>query len=883
MSFETVLYEHAISTIWDRPSVDNHAVFKTVRLTKKTGAQRTVKLNWGDIELPRIGVTPDTINAPYVLYELGGHNVLSLGINTNISDWVRLDTFIQSSNTTTNVLVMPFINGRVLNMKTCYIKQLHEGTIVIAVNYRLNVKVVDPITKGELFIKFYNNIGFIDDNSIGMGYLNHIYMETLTTAYNNFVAEVNAFVGTPLVYLNGFWMPDGIPSNLVTGDIIQVILDPFITKSEGNTLAGMLPTFPSELDDGMIKRTLSSTVEQNVYIDDCDIYVTGVYEDRRIGGYLSRDKISDIRMLTYIDWAISEEATTRLLKGIVAFRDINTENLLEPKVHIVTRRNTFVRRRVNDTNRINDLMNLSVGDRKNAMAVDAPIPIWRAPALEQSKFSAFASSPYAKLNMEKFSEVLTYQGAISVLESTYKDFTDGTYHLPLLAGSGKLLTFDDAGFFEDISTVVTDEFIGNGTEHWLPDNSAEQLTIVVASSSVQLNTSITPDVKVLAYYFDVVQTKFVTLTRDLDYFVSPLGTVTWTDTLLPYVKFLRVADRRVEWDRVITTNELITGFSVYNSETLDAGHRAVGMGQLYIWRNNRYLIEGLDYHVKEGNVHLVSTFKTEGYGDLGIIDTETNQITPGSEGAIIPTHIRVIYCGIPDVSLKHVPKGDWGWVLNDRISANNNYDLYTERNNWVFVDGKAVKVSNDNTDEGYGHTSNQNGTDIKAMVNVSGTVGVNGSPWCIVPKYSYTDPFALASLVTNPYIDDMIDTTIESYLNDVIDLPDPDIVVIESGDNYNLVSPVMAAVLQDFRDGVLTIPYGNVGDIYFTTVMHDYMHLLEVDPATKDHNPAFTEIHHSYDNTLTTVNMNEYNFLQEINARLLNGKVTGFSNLIIGA
>lgn len=847
LNLKRVLLSEALGKVWANPKADKAGIFKTNRITSVTGAIGFVNLIISSLPLP-------IPNRRYIVVELGNvfTSLVGLGaINKNV--WYDIATLIN----TLNITMLGFCQGRVVNEAGCYVYISHNNNVIIAIDYANNASIVR--LDSPIYYKFYTNLAFS-----GLLPPSDISMETgqlrVAAVYDgNYVSFINlltakeAEIGVaPLIFVNGLYRPDGVNDTTIqSGDVIQYLFDPYIVSRHDEELL-TLDGFESSLDE-MNKHILSTDGPSDIYVDDVEIYISGLNAQmERVGVYYPRLTPSDIRMLTYKDWSISSSTLSNRLLVLEQMYDVHA-TLSQIQIHVFKRNNGQFRNVVLDNDHIADLMNLPIEQRRMALSgVQATLDIWNAVNLERSQFLMFIAKELSTLNFDSMDNVLSRSGVVDLLDSVFWDQKLATWCLPISAGEkgGQLIRFNPNGYnptktvYQQVNRRKEPYSNGVGYEMFFPDfdlTAPLDVVIPVGAAGVSLVES---GYGVFCYYMsgDVLEVA----RRGIDYFVTVQTEntrITWSTEMLGYERYIRTADKTVIFSVVVNRNNLNDGFDIYGGR--EYAHN-VGMGCAMVWCNGRYLVEGLDYTVSNGKVFVVS---------------KTSYLT-------LNQTFFVIYTGLPQTSLIHEPLNRWGWVEHGKLLNNVFYDFLMYRNYQIFVNGNAMSRGSLIPQEEYEDYPNGNVATL-----------VDGTPFAVVNKPFILDDVALGDAINLLSQQEVIDQQITDYLGIIFpQAPSEELIVIPQ--KYELVSPLMDKVIEaiDNEELVIGDDYFDNSEIYNKVEL--YIHLLDSDPCLRDHDSNYVVISPRWAVNTVIVTPNEYTFINQVNTVLLFGRVQGLNQFV---
>lgn len=848
MNISQFLLTNALDTIWSNPQGDDNVVVKTNKLTTNVGAVGTVYLPFGNIQLPPTGRL-------YMLVELGAIPANDLGIQTTPFNWTPLRTI----STTYNTLILGFSRGRLFSLENSYILFDTNGNVLIAIDYSTNASVLG--LEDDIYFRFYTNI-FYNGNvpttvqQLKTGtYINSISTQT---DYIGFVATVNSLISEstvgPLIFKNGIYLPAGMPSytTLLNNDIFDYIYDPFMVDLTTFNLQDM-PSFQSTLDSSNKLIASLDTEANNVYVADMEFYITGVNSSGiRVGAYYPRLNPNYVRMLTYKDWSIDSALINARLNELENYPDIN-QTLTNVQVYVFRRNNNQIDAAILDSNYIPDLMNLPTTVRKQAISgINSTLPIWQAANLEGCPYNTWISTNTGYVDTVSLYGVYSRYAAIAAIERVRLLPGNTNWSLPANSGSsgGYLLTYGADGFGinminytagNDLSQVTYTN--GLGVETFYPALGATDPLDIIVWGGVTTPTAVTPGYGVFCYYMKNSVLTYAVYNVDYTITETPTNTtITWSSNIQQYERFVRTANTYIYFTSSFTHTDFENGIDIYGGREKV---NDVGMGVLAVWLNGGYLIEGLDYTVYNGKAYLVSRpfYWTD------------------------PATITIIYAGLPDSSLQHVPQTNWGWVKYGKILNDGKYDLLMYRNKSIYINGAIIPLNEVSEKELYVDETNV----------APPAPYIDGSPYAIVNTVQYTSNSDLDTLTPTDVAEKIQDNAVSAYLSTLYPQPiNNGIVVIPQ--KYQLVSPLMDILIKEILNGTITIIDGMsyTNDVILSMVA-PYMYLLNVDPSVLNMDLNFVDINPTWSVGTTDVSIAQYGFLAHVNTLILNNNVVGMN------
>ena len=838
MNINLTLLTNAVDTFWTNPQNSKNAIIRSNRVTNNFGAISIVFLPWGVINLPNTGRN-------YLLIELGKIIPNQVEITNPPSDWVSLQYFIESSET----MVTGFCHGRMISTLGTFIQFTDDGNCLLAIDYIYNEKLI--LLNDYIYVRFYTNEaygGSLPNTLTINSFINNVNNINNYNTFTNSINVLNSSSTIPcLVYKNGLFLPNGVPaySSLKIGDVVECVWDPLLISLDIYTLAS-LPSYTSTLDG--VSKVIASTnvLDNDVYVTETEFYVVGTLSNgNTVGAYFPKLNPSFIRQLTYADWGLHSPNLNNRLNELEEFIDVN-QTITNVKLYLYRRNNGQYRTAVLDSNYIEDLMNLPVATR--ALALTGTLSyfsIWQAANLESCAYNTWIALNTKDVITSSFTNVYSRYAALTILEKVQKLPNNTNWSFPNNSGTigGQLLSYLPDGTGPVLTSYPPGNLAGTtysngiGYEMYFPgDNTNENLDLVITAGSTA-NTILNnlSGFGVFCYYLNGSTLTYAS--DGANYTLVDDGTnltITWNSNITSYTRYVRTSQSAVIFTESLTQAQFDLGFDVYNGRP--KAHD-VGMGNLYIWYNTLYLIEGLDYQLYNGLVYLNSAVYT--WSD--------------------PATITVVYAGLPNSSLQHIPNTNWGWVQHGIIQNNGIYSFLMYRNNIVFVGGRAIPLNQLNLKENYlGLTNVTNPNPI-----------VDGQPYSIVSMVQFTDETLLNPYTITTTAQNILDTNASTFTTAINPIPQNNNIVAIAN-KYTLVSTLMNKLIDDIVTGLYVV---NSSQIVNTTLLSAYATYLVVDPCSLSIDTHYAEILPRWNPTPVNLTIADYNFLSLVNTNILGNQV----------
>jgi hypothetical protein len=819
--------------VWYNSRLDRNAVFRAVTLSSKRGAI-------GYVDYPMISYELPDATTPFLVLSLGVVPPISVGLNGLGLGWVSTSNLLEN-----NTWFLCFTKGRRFNVKDSFIQVTKQNEVLIALDYFENQYV--SVTDAPIYVRFYSNVFFNliqNQTTVSVDYNKYTVVGNDITSYLSFTNGVTNPL-TTLSYKNGLLLVDGFPDyhSLSVGDVLEYIVDPSISNRYILDVLD-LQIYYSDLDV-CNKLTVSlDNVNDDQFLADFEFYICGTTASGlRVGVYFPRLYMKDIRPLTYKDFGINAQYVQNTITQLRGFGDVGT--LTNVSLIVFKRTSGLLRRSVNGSNHINDLMNLPLTYRRRALTnVNSNISIWKANTLEQCPYNQFIQNLQIGGVVPDSSGVYSRKELLGYLETPVSTGVNLWGIPPIGLQTGTFVMFDEFG--KNPFLIPVDR-ISQGVGYsslrppiYLPFTDHPAIETVYGSGN---STPITlhADYDIVARYVDqdgieqtATQWRGFTLTDNEETFTS---TLEWDVDVIPFEKTLRTAADGIAFTGTFGLADIRNGIDVYGGI---GPVRDLGMRSLLLWVNGDYLIYGLDYILYNGRI---------------FISAKRDSWTTEFE-------VLILYTGTPRASFKYEDTTTFGFVKYNKILEYGRYDLLAYRNKLFFVDGALYTVDQINEKEGYVDVPDTNLTPF-----------INGTSFAIVEKPKYFREDILDRFVKTEVGDNEDDTMISNYLSVLDPQPIPDgLIVIPK--QYEIVSQLMNRLIYDVANELIP---GLTKTTYtlpeLTHILSPYMWYLHVDLTQFELEQNYIIFSPSFDVGPFSANTNEYSFLMAVNTHLLKDRV----------
>lgn len=828
------LVSDALSKVWCTPDQDNQAIFKLARITPRYGVQNNWKIFFTNFTLPVRGVRFD-------IYQIGQVYPVLIDLFPKDTQWTTLAESCNLSKTICNVYLS---NGIEFPRTETWYMVAEEGTVFIAI--KQNSKIPFDSFTQDVYFRVYRNAYF---NSLRSDQLNDFIeirggtmistedITTLQTQYNTRAAAP----GSVYTLCNGFKI-DRVALTLVSiGDVVEYVYDSSILAVVDLPISS-LDTFDSDLDlkGKYLLRTNTSLPNSINYQDDIDVFI--INSTTKKGLYYHKNTIDALRSLTHRDYSTS-------VGNVAAFLSTysNILNGTSSLIRLHIRKSGYSRSLVNEHHRIKELYKLSYTLINEAMiGVDSTVPVWTATALESSDYIKVMGSKYRDItptlvkNAYGYNAVTKLAGDTPVKTTIFNGQTVAT--IPYL--------------FTNNSTVF--EYDANGLLiNWYVHPVGEVYNTFNPNCAYIEN--------VVGVFSDIVDDKYnvssATLDPNLDYRfytspnTGPLSSRVWTDVTGggPYT----LVNNLFTWVPNPALNTLIrsnktplisrifcpttTGVISFNlvqmmnlNGTLSVEIMRVPMGELTVWLNGKTLIEGLDYFVEFPLINIVNK---EYLVNAGTTDQD----------------VVYRFTGLAKPDLTRYNDLDFGFVVNGYLSVNHRFNIRDDKVVMIVADGRIYTK-----DDLLFSEDSQNYTFVNNL---------NGKPYIVKDTIVPVKSLALEDTYSYREKSKVVDKTISDYLT--VKLPE----VSPSTANpiidyYKLYSPFICKIIFDLKNLVLNSPVlkQQYNDDKIRELVEPYLPLLTSDPIYPDNafNKEYIIVHPHYLNTIITLDIYQYTFLNRV-------------------
>lgn len=845
--------DHAYKNVWCTPDQDHQLILELAKLTPYNGARVKYKVAW------RTQYLPDQTNQWHV-YQIGQVHPLILGLFPKCNEWV---SFSDTCNRQKMICdIYSDLGIQIPRIETYYI---HNGDRNILVAVKKNPRLDYDFNNDKVFLRMYSNEFFNSQRAHNVDDFIHVEGARPATALalNALEATYATYVSRPgetYAFVNGRKV-DSINSNTAaTGDVIEFVYDSSIQKVVNFRLSELMD-FTSTLD---AKRKYLIHYEESDhdtidYQDDIDVFV---YRDlgggREVGVYYHKNNVDAMRNLTHRDYSIGVIYVSNYMNKIKSFYPettiINTSDIYV-RLHI--RKSGYDRDLVFETNRIHELYKLNDEDVVKAMlGIDSTVINWRAETLEASGYTALMRASVEEVTNTLVQNAYGYNALSKISADTPGDVYDfsgfDAVNVPYILQKGcTCYEYDvDGNMLEwHIHTV--------GPRYICSNSNTVKVEMIAGKGGNHLNEvygfTTVPYSKVLDYRIyecgklpGVVDNNFIDVTDVPGKYVVEPDRIVWMDENPFRYPMIRFNSDFLAYDTTasmedgqlkLTLNHLQRRTNILSNWVMN-----VPMGELDVFMNGKSLIKDLDYVYKFPNIFI--TNKSHLVDPINVLQE---------------FHIRFTGFCKPDLSLSEVK--DVGFIEHELLSNNTRFDLRDDKVLRITVDGQ-LKTRDDFVF-----------SELHSGVNMLSPL--NGKPYqikdIVVPMRGLTtsDTYTLraASLIT--------DKAVSDYLT--LKKPQPPRPALSAIPNrYEIFSPFSCKILYDLAADRLVLEDKIHTQAEIMKICKNYEYLLAFDPTQEEQrvNSSYVIIHPHSLNTVFSISLNKYRFLDAAVRMYTNGLVT---------
>jgi hypothetical protein len=754
------IVQHALNNLWSNPNSSHDEVITLKRISKPEGVRNRFKLVMTVVDTP----TSDL----YHIYQIGQLHPADLGIKeddtylSGMSTWRSLKDIINHDNVYISVytdsgLMMPFA--------FTFITFTVDRDLLVAVRNDFRVQI-----DGELFLRTRRDQGTVTCKSLDYS---DVSMLSIVNSY------FSACVESSIVYCNGRYIHN--QNQVQLSSLVEVIDDSSVQRVYAAKLTS-LDSFNSTVD-ARLKYFIHDLYATGVwYARDVDVFIYYVDPNTpalELGRYCPRNSESTLRNLTTTSFSLSTVAVGEMVSVLAKeiygmLKDVSKQIYIK----LLMRTGSGTKVFVSGSSRIGDILRLPAGDRNRLMVgSEATLDIWNVTTLESSPYCKLMSSPYTDINPDLVMDAYGYNNACQVLAPVLYTVTPSTSFSipPFMQNNSTLYMYDAAGKFMLEMVILNYSSVnipsGVTSVEFVPGHASNEVTIT-GVDSVQL--PLDDKVEWRLYVKLYAKSTWQDMTDDSSsYTIDQNRVLTWTNPAAIEQMLLRTSKSHLLHKFTLDPDSgnlefKLSEFRTPTGQVKQHKLLEVPFGDLDIWMNGMYLIEGLDYTVEFPQV----------------VITNVNYIVSGSQSIVYR------FSGFCSSDFKFNTLQERGWTQHGLVSTNNHVDLHGDRIETVAINGKYVSA----TDMAY----------IFRDTYPSGRAysnDVSGLPYCI--KHRVIPLNGLCSKDTEVLLTESL--SVDKKLSDFLSLKYPinDTGIAPIGGKYRVLSPMLARIIFYLENGLM--------------------------------------------------------------------------------
>lgn len=895
---QSILKKHAIENIWCEPRQDRHYVIEPERLTKNGGAFRYMMLLNERLNLPELNnnVTRNFFH----VYQIGKLNDAMFNLDLSDDIWYNVNDLCEYQGVKIDTYLP---NGAFILRSDVWIRNNSDNNFIVAIRLNNKIsygkeKVINRVSgvleeinisldNHKPILRFHKSVWFTSNEFRGLSpnvnypirsRISTILNQTGFVAFRDLTNTIGASYGTmgrATWYHDGYVISAPTTYALAMANTNMTYIWDSAINSRSLIPISDCPTFISKLDEYTRKYLVILPNKYNTinYHDDLDFHLVrretnGSYK----GVYINRLHESSVRMVTHNAYAIKADIISSLISAnSTLFNDISKIYIM-----VTVRHGGQNKGLVTQATRIEDLYQLDRSEIIQAMTgVNSLLPEWRAEYLENSAYSKVMRTQYENLTDTMIEDAYGYNSATKIVANPLHEVTYS-------GDQGEITVVDglnvpqpwDSKILRHYFLYNTDGLLvnqGNSTAtsnvELLPPGSNYKLAEMYIG---QIRENVDDIIynsdyshQELAYYgfrcyispmVDGVPTDDWEDVTDKNYYTyteSPVPTITWKTTQLAQSNFypaIKVARGSVIFNYNLTANSYpgYISFKITHQNGDDLNDIKIAPGQVDVFMNGESLVRDIDYYLDWPAITV--TRRPKDVTNINIVARLRGFCNPKT---MKPFEIR-----------------DSGFVNGGLLSVDDEYDIQSDRNIRIIVDGKLKSREE--------VTFNENTSIIVKQTD--------GRAWSVsdhqVTVENFTGKKTIDFLMTS--LD--LDKRVKDYLTPRIKLDKPENPYIQT-EPWALVSPFLSAIIHGFNN----FNFLSDKDLSKTFIAEEvnvwiepYKTLLDYDPCLDENiDPWYIKIYPHIYSTLVEVEDGQYRFLEYVIRNFLNNRVDLTPSVII--
>lgn len=838
------LTDHALKNVWCSPEQDNQYIVKPPRITGTNGALNTLLVDRRQLKMP------EPLSRFHV-YQFGQIHPVLLNLFAEQEKWI---TMAEACNVAANIVDIYNTDGIQYPRHQVWYYLTRERNVLMAV--KRQPKLPLDFNALDLYLRVYDNQYYAHERSQPIN--DYVEVKGKTALNTDDLMELQAWYsakealpGAVYAFVNGRKVPRINLVQAKVGDVVEGVYDSSIQRVIDYPIAA-LKTFDSNVDNKgkYLLHHRDDTVDSIDFQDDIDVFVINHVTGK--GVYLHKNPGDTLRNLTHRDYSVPVAYVQSLFHHFLDEQGGLDISKLSIRLHI--RKGGWYRPLVFEHHRIYDLYQLPHPAIEDVMlGLNSVVPVWRADALEESWYVKLMGVPSAQVNQDLVQKAYGYNAtSVLVADTPMRRRMDHPLQDVVIP---YLLAFDSTVYEYDTNGLLLEWHRHTHGFSYIPRNAACRYVEAVMGRGTRLiddnDDPVVPLTKHIGYRYylgddmgsGVTHWRDVTGTSEYaatDFQAQWLNTggekrlVRSDKTFLAYEFEQHVEDGLLAFH---LTKDVFTGL-VNQAVPID-----VPLGELDLWLNGHPVIEGLDWHVKDGFV---------------VVCNRDWLVSPTTD----PQRIAVRWTGFCQADLQPTPKNEFGFVIHGKVSVNNRYNIHEGKVQRIICGGRLHHRDEMKFSE--------------ATLTYEFDDADNGKPYLIrdhvvplrevVSRETYA--YRAESLV--------VDKQVEDYLT-LLRPEDPVTEVNPIAQRYHLFSPFLCKIIVDLYNGV--IPDNQITEHYSDERLHElvapYLYLFERDPLHIEHllDPQYVVIYPHFLDGYIDLSMVRTRFIRRVVALYGNNRV----------
>lgn len=788
-----------------------------------------------------------TPHGRYQVFVVGNLPTQIVNLLSQKHGWLR-DSWIRVSEdmVARNFLLKVYnSDGLMFPRRHIFYSFIDENSLAIALEVTDALRAQLP-TETFKYLHVYSNAYFqsthfnTETSRVGIEYRYEQVNDNLDKVrLQSFTADMCAQGGDVFVYVNGYYVPK-VCLNIENGSHVEVIYDQSVLRKEIIAVDG-LRTFQSTLDS-KVKYLVHRSKSQDFieYEDDTEVYIHSTSPLVKKGLFFYKHKSHAMRNVTDKDYSLNSQYVNNTCMRLA---ELVHPAPADKHLALYSRRSGRDMPLVYSALKLHELYKLPQQVQYDVInSTGYTLSDFRAEQLEASAyFQVAGAAKMSLLTPELTTEALGYAAVSKYYADSPVGIQDGNAAVP------ELYQWDAVAFEYDVQGRCLSYHATNGPIYTQSSPGVAQVEFmkgrVVANAGALLPptstwtlTDVDEEVVVLAAYFEGATRQSAWEEISGTPHVQRLGrNLSWAVESDKKVKVVRLGDLHVyEQELELTDGTLF--FPLTQLEDRGTGHQLhaldVPFQDISLYLNGRFLTCGIDYVLDFPYVNLLS----KKYLDYSL-----------------PVQRLQVRCSGFTLDKAKINQLDiTGFASHGVLSRNNYYDLRDDRVYSVYIDGKLYR------------------RDLVRFSEEDNTVRTqhpfNGLPYTV--RENFIPLKFITAQETRPLYErnNALNKRVSGLFNLAFPEPTAPSFNVIATPHY-LFSGVVSKVINDIVRGVISpsvysTPYN---DNTILALLEDrYRSLLKMDAIRLEFPSTIVEIHPHLGNTVVTVNLLQYRFIQNV-------------------